>query len=288
MNPLINGLLPHRAHSIQTSNIYPPSPFLPLKNSKVVMGSCVSKCYTDSSSKNNSIDVDDDDDDDSSAVVVVVQEKLVISESPSVCKPSSTHLSNTQTSSFLSSSSLLYSASPPSVSSSSSSSTCITSAYPQASRAKQNPRIVVLDPQKQRAAELPVQIQQPTPTTLRGRPPPTRPPAITSRSFPAKRARSSSPNSAARRKSCRTASCPAAAPSNRKTNFSQQRREAAMRASVRRPPNACNPPSMEKEARVRQMHQIQNRDDEVSLSYGIPVAEDVNNPLISMDCFIFL
>ncbi|CAL9098322.1 unnamed protein product [Musa textilis] len=219
------------------------------------MGSCVSKCYTSPPPPPPDLDS------------CVLQDKLVISESAPPPNSLSCDLSKAQTPS--SSSCSLLSSSSPSVSSSSSNSCSSTSSLPQYSSAHKHGEAVKPKPVKSA-----VQTLQPTPK----------------KSVPAKRARPSSPNAVAGRKVYRTenSSAALAAPQRRRsTQIEKQRHDVMAPQITARKDNTRLRPSLssEKEIRVHHIHHVHNAQE---VSAGVPLADDLDNPLISMDCFIFL
>ncbi|CAL9119283.1 verprolin [Musa acuminata AAA Group] len=225
------------------------------------MGSCVSKCYTSAHPPPPPPpDLDS----------CVLQDKLVISESAPPPNSLSCALSKAQTPS--SSSCSLLSSSSPSVSSSSSSSSnscSSTSSLLQYSSAHKHGEAVKPKPVKSA-----VQTLQPTPK----------------KSVPAKRARSSSPNAVAGRKVYRTenSSVAVAAPQRRRsTQIEKQRHDVMAPQITARKDNTRLRQSLssEKEIRVHHIHHVHNAQE---VSSGVPLADDLDNPLISMDCFIFL
>ncbi|KAJ8477714.1 hypothetical protein OPV22_021441 [Ensete ventricosum] len=225
------------------------------------MGSCVSKCYT---SPPPPPDLDS----------CVLQDKLVISESAPPPNSLSCDFSKAQTPSSSSSCSLLSSSSPSvsSSSSSSSSNSCSsTSSLPQYSSAHKHGDGEAVKPKPAKSA---VQTLQPTPK----------------QSVPAKRARSSSPNAVAGRKVYRTenSSAAVAAPQRRRsTQIEKQRHDVMAPQITARKDNTRLRQSLssEKEIRVHHIHHVHNTQE---VSSGVPLADDLDNPLISMDCFIFL
>ncbi|THU54268.1 hypothetical protein C4D60_Mb10t23250 [Musa balbisiana] len=224
------------------------------------MGSCVSKCYTSPPPPPPDLDS------------CVLQDKLVISESAPPPNSLSCALSKAQTPS--SSSCSLLSSSSPSVSSSSSSSSSSnscssTSSLLQYSSAHKHGEAVKPKPVKSA-----VQTPQPTPK----------------KSVPAKRARSSSPNAVAGRKVYRTenSSVAVASPQRRRsTQIEKQRHDVMAPQITARKDNTRLRQSLssEKEIRVHHIHHVHNAQE---VSSGVPLADDLDNPLISMDCFIFL
>lgn len=270
------------------------------------MGTCVSKCFT---GPLNNVDSDH------------VEEKLVISESSPPANPLPADLIRKTevvaiSSSCSSSSSSTTSVSSPNPSTSpsfspSSSSSPIADCSPQTpprpkatSLTKGKLRIVTVDREKHVPVDLQV-IRRPI------RRPPKLPVARSNPPIPAKRFRSSSPASVAERRSVTAERGPTATLTSRvRTSSSPKLRRsrslvgghgAAQHTAVKKNVRPSTPgnsssqriSSMGKKTclhqiRQPQLGQIGSREAFPGHVSMVPPMEDLNNPLISMDCFIFL
>ncbi|WOL04505.1 flocculation protein FLO11 [Canna indica] len=264
------------------------------------MGSCVSKCYTTPTN-------------DSS----VMQDKLVISESPPLTNSLSCDIPGKQTTS--SSSCSLLSASSPAVSSSnsssslSSSSATISSFLLSFSRAKftpkESPCIVVLDPQKLGGVQ-PKPVKPSVQTLQPAYPRKQSMARISDQSFASKRARSSSPttvtilknsrtvNSSAVVLPCRKLTSSSTLESPRSSQLGKQRHEVGMTGDLVPPRSTARKQRMQswspystsissiKETSLHHIHQAQAESREIASRLAL--IDDLRNPLICMECFIFL
>ncbi|XP_026658623.2 uncharacterized protein LOC113462442 [Phoenix dactylifera] len=175
--------------------------------------------------------------------------------------------------------------------------------------ARENPHVIVLDPHKHRVTKpkpnkYPVKTSPPPSKLVQG--PQKQPIATGNQSLPSKHARSSSPPTLANRKSIRTELSSAVPPPSsklsppsahwRSTNATiiRQRHEVGVSGNAV-PLQLAARKEKTRRACVHQIHHTRCQVGENGSravfsehSSRIPLMEDLNNPLISMDCFVFL